>query len=358
LKKAGDATMTLEEHPRKLVEHNGGKTIVVYAFHEYNRNVKFFLNFGVTEDPNVDYMIVQNMPEWPKDQKSELENSEIGTSKMYWIRRPNISTDIGAYSEAMRNLPEDTYDYFVFVNSTVRGPFLPVWYNKKEHWSSCFTRLLSDTVAIVGLSIVTKHIWYFKPYVQSMAYAIDARGVELYRHHGIFMSKNKGTSKLQRMVKYEQRGSRVLLKYGYNLDCFLTAAQGRDWQSRKNSKVGNNKRLKDVWHNRGYLGYNVHPHESLFFKTNRRYNFKHTIHDEMTYWIEEQNEGSLHEGIRKMLQDTDYNDDDDVQNISEDVKDNIASESPSTTLWFVITGILLTLMIVFGALWVTQMLSK
>jgi hypothetical protein len=344
----------MEGHPRALVEFHDGKTLVVYAFHEYNRNVKFFLNFGITEDPNVDYAIVQNMPNWSLNKKSELKQSEIGDSKLYWIRRPNISQDLGAYGEVVRTIPEDTYDYMLFINSSMRGPFLPTWYNKKEHWASCFTRLLSDTVAIVGTSINTLHLTENDAHVQSMAYALDTRGVEIYRHHGIFAQENKVVPKDDLIETVEVGGSQLLLKYGYNLDCLLTAVHGRDWHDTKSAIVSNRYRLEDVWNDRAYFGYNVHPHETLFFKTNRPYNPKYTIHDEMTSWLEKTMDDSPPDIVHHFLEDTEY------KNTIDDFEEEIHHdhEGLSNTAWFIITGVLFTFMVLFAVFWALRVGSK
>lgn len=46
-----------------------------------------------------------------------------------------------------------SYRHVVFMNSSVRGPFLPAMWPKGRHWSTAFTDRLSDTVKLVGPTI-------------------------------------------------------------------------------------------------------------------------------------------------------------------------------------------------------------
>jgi hypothetical protein len=46
------------------------------------------------------------------------------------------------------------YKYFIVLNSSLRGPFLPLsWPKSHLHWSEIFTSKLSDDIKLVGLSI-------------------------------------------------------------------------------------------------------------------------------------------------------------------------------------------------------------
>ena len=46
-----------------------------------------------------------------------------------------------------------SYTYFVLMNSSVRGPFLPAHWPAAAHWTTGFTSRLSSTVKLVGPTI-------------------------------------------------------------------------------------------------------------------------------------------------------------------------------------------------------------
>ena len=72
----------------------------------------------------------------------------------------NTGSDFGAYTEALALLGiragssfwKQLYSYFFFINSSCRGPFLPV-YASNLHWTQPFTSKITDTVKLVGPSI-------------------------------------------------------------------------------------------------------------------------------------------------------------------------------------------------------------
>ena len=50
-------------------------------------------------------------------------------------------------------LPCSQYRYFVWLNSSVRGPFLPAYLRGKMHWTAAFTSRITDSVKLVGSTI-------------------------------------------------------------------------------------------------------------------------------------------------------------------------------------------------------------
>ena len=68
-----------------------------------------------------------------------------GRDNVRYIQRPNTCFDLGAFGEVLR-MDEATivkkYQKFIMMNSSVRGPFIPVW--SKDCWSDIFTRRIND----------------------------------------------------------------------------------------------------------------------------------------------------------------------------------------------------------------------
>ncbi len=279
-KAAAAAVVTApQKHPQPLRVCKGGRTAVVFVTHEHNRNTRFFLRHGLEPDANVTYVIVQNDVTL-KDpvRETTVTQKALGLSNVTWIRRPNMSNDWGAYSAAVRHLDLQAYDYFVFLNSTMRGPFMPAWWHDdrqgvaRPHWTTLFTRKLSDSVAMVGSSIN----WHGgQPHVQSMLMVMDQRALQLMRAAELFMSTDRHVSKMCLVTDFEIGSSQLLMKRGYNIDCMLRARAGRDWRQgnaaeaayppvERSSWWGTN-----LWFPKRFFGNtDVNLFETMFYKTN------------------------------------------------------------------------------------------
>lgn len=287
---------------RRLDVQNNRKTAIVYVYHKHDRNVEFFFQHGLY-NANADYFIVENHPEWVDNElvtKKEFVNPNLDrvfgddtdtvnwTTKLsdnsYWkIDRPNICNDFGAYSQAIQSMSIDDYDFFVFVNSSMRGPFLPQFVqrpNGMSVWSQCFTNLLTDDVALVGSSI--NNYKHQQPHVQSMAMACDRRALDIWLKKGVIMGDKIINKHKHAMIHdHEIRGSLVILESSYNLDCLVTGYRLRDWRHPQDDLPGN-----DIWGHKLVLGYTVQPFETIFFKTNRNYTKSRLQFEALTRWYE------------------------------------------------------------------------
>ena len=92
------------------------KILVLYVFHIYNERVNHFIKNCIFDDENIDFIIISNN----KNNKFEVPNN------VKTLFRENIGYDFGGWSDALliNNLYKN-YDKFIFVNSSVIGPFLP-----------------------------------------------------------------------------------------------------------------------------------------------------------------------------------------------------------------------------------------
>jgi hypothetical protein len=118
------------------------KTLVAYVLHEYNSRVQAFLHNGIFKDDNVDFIIICN--------NKKIFLPEIDYIKV--IKRDNIGFDFGGWSEGiMTNDLYKNYDNFIFVNSSVIGPYLPSYYKGK--WTDVYLQGLNDKVKLFGSTI-------------------------------------------------------------------------------------------------------------------------------------------------------------------------------------------------------------
>ena len=103
------------------------KLLVLYVFHIYNERVDFFIKNSIFKDDNVDFIIICNN----KNFKFEIP---------YYVKvlhRDNIGFDFGGWSDALLiNNVYKNYDNFIFVNSSVIGPYIPSTFKGK--WTDIY----------------------------------------------------------------------------------------------------------------------------------------------------------------------------------------------------------------------------
>ena len=118
------------------------KTLVSFVFHEYNSRVQAFIHNCIFEDDNVDFLIICNNK---KVNLPQLDYVKI-------IKRDNIGYDFGGWSEGILtdNLYKN-YDNFIFVNSSVLGPYLPCYFKGK--WTDVYLQGLTENVKLYGSTI-------------------------------------------------------------------------------------------------------------------------------------------------------------------------------------------------------------
>jgi len=225
------------------------RTLCIYALHEMTLNVDFFIENGFVDDPSVDYYFVIN---------NETLKLEVSFATV--INRENKNYDFGAWSHVlfMDNIYEK-YDYFIFLNSTVRGPFYPVWCQERN-WISMFINQLTDDVKLVGTTI---GVCNKLPHVQSMLLATDRIGLDIGITNGIFSRDEPAMSLLEIIYGKEINFSTLILENGYNIECMLKAYHGIDFRTSKNFP-------DSVFKNYGYYGIHVHPYEVIFGKITQK----------------------------------------------------------------------------------------
>lgn len=68
------------------------------------------------------------------------------------------------------------FEYFLLINSSVRGPFLPTYLPSEVHWTQIFTSKLTADTKLVGSTINcggAYTISEMQPHIQSYALALD-----------------------------------------------------------------------------------------------------------------------------------------------------------------------------------------
>ena len=191
------------------------KTLVLYVFHEYNARVDTFFKTAIFEDPSVDFLVICN---------SLIATFEV-PSYVRVIKRENIGYDFGGWSEGI--LQSQPYDYYIFLNSSVSGPFVPPYYTGR--WTSIYLNGLKDGVKLFGSTINTIYDPYNMSHVQSYAFAMDRETLEFLIDYEIFSTTNYAKTWTDAIWKKEILMSRMIIQKGWNIGCLLSCYRGVDF---------------------------------------------------------------------------------------------------------------------------------
>lgn len=147
-----------------------------------------------------------------------------------YLRHPNECYDIGTVGWVLeQQLPAAvaTYSYFIWLNSSVRGPFLPAYLRGRLHWTEPLLSKLGATVKLVGATINCGRAYDIPPtaHVQSYVSATDAAGLAvLLATRRVFRCWGHIH---ETIIESEIGASRAMLAAGYSIDCLMLRYQVR-----------------------------------------------------------------------------------------------------------------------------------
>ncbi len=235
---------------------------------KYKENFIFFLNTSILKD--IEYFIYISG-------HCSVELPEISNVKYFYIENKNH--DFGALFEFNKNNNSIDYDAYIFINSSVRGPFIPS-YNPSD-WYKLFTSKLTDKVGLVGSSICTlpldshnsidfeKRFNFDPPYVhvQTTAYALSSVGYKVLLKNDFFKIDKK-LHKNKLVLRYEILLSQLLLKNGLIISSLLPTLESFS-SKKKNTRFPDTAKNGDPLYKSGFYGRSLSPMECVFIKTNR-----------------------------------------------------------------------------------------
>jgi hypothetical protein len=187
------------------------KILVLYVFHEKNSRVDHFLKNCIFYDPNVDFIVICN----------NKYDTVVVPDFVKTIHRENIGYDFGGWSEAL--LTESTYkkyDHFVFVNSSVIGPFMKP--QSKDTWVDMYIHALTDTIKLFGSTINTCKDPIKLSHVQSYIFSMNIETLEYLIACEIFSLTNIAKTFHEAIFKKEVAMSRKIIENGWNIGSFLS----------------------------------------------------------------------------------------------------------------------------------------
>jgi lipopolysaccharide biosynthesis protein len=235
-----------------------GKLLVLFVFHEVNDRVRQFIEKAIFQDENVDFVIISN------DKANKFDSPDY-VKKIF---RDNVGYDFGGWSEAL--LTGDLYkkyDNFIFVNSSVIGPFLPPDFKGK--WTDMYVNGLRDNVKLFGSTINALNDPVDKAHVQSYIFSVNKETLEYLIQCGIFSTTKLAKSLTEAVYNNEVGMSRKIIEKGWNIGSLMKYYDGVDFtfKTKKPSDYGK-PFLGDIMygHFRGTLW---QDNELVFIKGNR-----------------------------------------------------------------------------------------
>ena len=217
------------------------------------------------------------------------------SNNAHYIQHENLCFDFGTYGwffdqyttgnpwkkvdtndrSGHKKLILKNYKYFIFINSSVRGPFFPPYYlkilsettNYQLFWYSAFTNRLKNQVKLVGCTISCETV----PHVQTYFFATDWTGLKILLKPGT----EGGTSQEGIFACYPTKDhvsiyselptSSRIISAGYQIDSLLTEYQ--NWNFTDGPRRFCNENL-NPYKDKMYHGRSLEPYEVVFVKFN------------------------------------------------------------------------------------------
>lgn len=178
------------------------KILVLYVFHIYNNLVEHFIKNCIFYDENVDFIIISNDKTFTTFNVPDYVKT---------LTRDNIGFDFGGWSDALlRDNLYEKYDFFIFVNSSVIGPFIPSYC--KDKWTDIYINGLENNIKLFGSTINTEYDPINNSHVQSYIFSMDKNTLQYLINCEIFSITNYAKTMNDAILQKEVLMSREIIK--------------------------------------------------------------------------------------------------------------------------------------------------
>ena len=223
-------------------------------------------------DGRVDYLIVVNGGKCTPCDTTFVELYDPSSRVESWtiLRRENSGMDFGAYKEAVDFVKKGRkrqYAYFIFLNSSLRGPFMPKWTPFNFHFVDVLTQFMT---ADKRVKLVSSYVSCMHepepiplPIAESLFFTVDQESLEWLLQDGVLTSHSQ---KQDTILQGEYRLMSSVLRRGFRAENLLTRYKiGLDWADEKHHLCNDGRHSS----RRGALegGISVSPYEAIFVKT-------------------------------------------------------------------------------------------
>lgn len=244
--------------------------LCLYAYYErddtYKENCEYFIKNGVNSF--ADYVFIVNG-----------NHTVTFPPNVKVLQRDNQGYDFGAWSMALDMIDLSKYKFFIFVNSSVKGPYIM---NLTQPWQHRFISMINGDTKLVGTTI--NILTYIEPgyrsfftekgfrapysHVQTQVFAMDDQCLA-YLKDKIFIDQDNHTF-IDLIYKKEVAMSQYVLQHGWNINCLAPKYKGLDYRTMM-SDINPTSLSGDANFAGHYFGGTLSPEEIMFVKTNRNY---------------------------------------------------------------------------------------
>jgi hypothetical protein len=178
--------------------------------------VKYFIENCIFKDENIDFIIISN----------NKNNTFKCPDYVKTLYRENIGYDFGGWSDALLtyNLYKN-YDNFIFVNSSVIGPFI----KSNDKWTDIYINGLKNNVKLFGSTINTEKDPMNKSHVQTYIFAMDKTTLKYLIDCEIFSMKNYARTFADAIWQKEVLMSRKIIENKWNIGSLLLCYKDVDF---------------------------------------------------------------------------------------------------------------------------------
>jgi glycosyltransferase involved in cell wall biosynthesis len=236
------------------------KTLIIYTFSKYTKYVKYFIDNGIINNPNYQYMIIIN---------NLIIKIDVPDNVIVF-NRENIGYDFGAWSYGLlTNEYYKNFDRFIFLNSSICGPFT----TNNILWPEIFFNILNNNIKLAGLTINTWgyniHDFQNNPvkysHIQSMIYCMKKETLNILINNNFF-SLNNFSLNYDDAVNNEYKLSRLVLDNIGNIGCLMNIHKNIDFRN----LPYNFENIGCIIHNPNiFIKYFKTPYDCVFIKNNR-----------------------------------------------------------------------------------------
>lgn len=244
-------------------------SVCLYAYYEKDdtckKNLEYFINHGLNE--HSDFIFIIN-------ETCSVRIPEGDHIKV--MVRKNEGYDFGAWTDGLASIPDkDAYAYYLFINTSVRGPYLK---SKDAIWQHAFTDMIQGDTKLVGTTInistlsydhvpLLRHWPLPHAHVQSQMFAMD-RQCLMFLQDKVFVPHDPSHS-FKDVIQIKEIGmSQWVIHHGWNINCLLEKYKGLDYRTIKED-INPTSRFGDPNYDGCYFGSTFTPYDVMFIKANR-----------------------------------------------------------------------------------------
>ncbi|ORY86152.1 hypothetical protein BCR37DRAFT_390949 [Protomyces lactucae-debilis] len=220
------------------------------------RNLQFFIDHALHS--NADFYFIIN--------GYNVTATIPEASNIHVVKRENTCFDLGTIGEVVQAKDGDMmkkYKRFMFLNSSIRGPFFPNYARlaKQACWTQKLLGLLSDTTKLVGLTANCGDPDYGPKHLQSFALATDQVGLR-----AMLPILKCFTNKVDAIKHGETALTQSVRDAGYDAVPLYSAYADGGRSSKSNSEFWESCKHNDIFYAEQYFGMDVHPFDTIFTK--------------------------------------------------------------------------------------------